>query len=174
MHRGTEATRQEGGHLVGAVDGEVDDRVVVERGERDPERQGLLVGALGGGHADDLGELAVGEERADLGDGEGGRGARPEAQHHPSLHLLDRAHRREALEVVLRQRRRRLRGIRAHGEARRPARGGTPRGGRVEADGGGGGGHAWVAAGGGSSWSSVRGRMGSWWRRRRCAGVGAW
>ena len=145
--------------LVGAVDGEVDVRVVVERGERDAERLRLLEGALGGGHADDLLELAGGEERADLGDGEGGRGARPEPQHHPALHRLHRAHRRQALEVVLRQRRRRRRGQRADdAEAGAPRRGDVARGGRVEADGDGGGGHAGGACGwvgdGGRRWSS--------------------
>lgn len=123
--------------LVGTVDGEVDERVVVERGERDAERLRLLEGALGCGHADDLLELARGQERADLGDGEGGRGARPEPEHHPALHLLDGAHRRQPLEVVLRQRRRRRRrrGLRADGPEAGAAGGGhMARGGWVEAD----------------------------------------
>lgn len=111
--------------LVGTVDGEVDAGVVVKGGERDAERLRLLEGALGGGHTNDLLELAGGQERADLGDGEGGRGARPEPEHHPALHLLDGAHGRQPLEVVLRQRRRRRRrGLRADGPEPGAAAGG--------------------------------------------------
>lgn len=112
--------------------------MVVEGGERDAKRLRLLEGALGGGHADDLLELAGGQERTDLGDGKGGRGARPEPEHHPALHLLDGAHRREPLEVVLRQRgRRRRRGLRADGAQAGAAGGGggdMARRGGVEAD----------------------------------------
>nr|GMC87035.1 hypothetical protein Iba_chr04dCG16430 [Ipomoea batatas] len=50
--------------------------MIIERGERDVEGGGLLLSALGGRHADDVGELAGGDELAELGYHEGGGGAR--------------------------------------------------------------------------------------------------
>ena len=87
--------------LVGAVDGEIEAGIVVEDREGDAEGAGLLLRALGGGDADDVGELAGGEERAELGDDEGGGGAGAEAKDHAALDGLDCLVGCESLEVVL-------------------------------------------------------------------------
>lgn len=87
--------------LVGAVDGEVDVGVGVEGGEGDAEGGGLLLGALGGGDADDVGEGAGFEEGAELVDDEGGGGAGAEAEDHAAVDVLDGLVGGELLEVVL-------------------------------------------------------------------------
>ena len=75
--------------------------MVVEDGERDAEREGLLLGPLGGGNADDVSELAGLQEVAELGDDEGGGGAGAEAEDHAALDIVDGLICSELLEVVL-------------------------------------------------------------------------
>ena len=87
--------------LVGAVDGEIEAGIVVEDGEGDAERAGLLLRALGGRDPDDVSELAGGEECAELGDDEGGGGAGAEAEDHAALDGLHGLVGSESLEVVL-------------------------------------------------------------------------
>lgn len=135
--------------LIGAIDGEIDVGVVVEGGEGDAERLGLLEGALGGGDADDVGELTGGEEGTDLGDDEGGGGAGAEAEDHAAAHVLHGLLRGELLEVVLRESgghglRKDPRGCGGAGaagaERRREGEGEAAEGGGVAGGGGGGGG----------------------------------
>ncbi|GAB2287418.1 hypothetical protein Dimus_021795 [Dionaea muscipula] len=87
--------------LIGAIYCEVNAGVFVEDGERDAEGCGLLSGALGGGDADDVGDLAGGEEVANAGDGEGGGGAGSEAENHAGFDGVDGFLGGKFLEVVL-------------------------------------------------------------------------
>lgn len=92
----------EGGvDLVGPVDGEVEAGVLVEGGEGDAEGGGLLEGALRGRDADDVAELAGGEEVADLGDDEGSGGAGAEAEDHAAADVVDGLVGCEFFEIVL-------------------------------------------------------------------------
>ena len=95
------AKAEQGIDLIGAVDREIDPRVGIESGERDPQGQSLLIGALGRRHADDVAELARGEEGPDLGDHEGGGGAGPEAEDHAAADVLDGPDGGKLFEVVL-------------------------------------------------------------------------
>lgn len=74
---------------------------MVEHGERDAEREGLLFGALGSGNADDVRELAGFEEVAELGDDKGGGGAGAEAENHAAFDVVYGLISGELLEVVL-------------------------------------------------------------------------
>mmetsp|Transcript_34219 Transcript_34219/g.107885 ORF Transcript_34219/g.107885 Transcript_34219/m.107885 type:complete len:295 (+) Transcript_34219:136-1020(+) len=74
--------------LVGAVDGDVELAVLVERRERDAELLGLLLGAHGGRDAHDVGELALLHELAHALHGEGRRRTSAEAHDHAALHVV--------------------------------------------------------------------------------------
>jgi len=98
-NKGTTAAFDEvevGVDLVGVVDGETEDE------EGDAEEEDFILCALGGRDANDVNELAGGEECAKLGDDEGGGGAGAGAgvEDHASLDELHGLVRGESLEVV--------------------------------------------------------------------------
>ena len=75
--------------LVGAVYGEVDDGMRVEVGERDVERESMLLRLLGRGYPDDVLEFALPEKLADAVDGVFGGGAGAEAEDHVGFDEVD-------------------------------------------------------------------------------------
>lgn len=143
--------------LVGAVDGEIDPRVIVEGGEGNPQREGLLVGALGGGNADDVGELPGGEEGPDLRDHEGGGGAGAQAEDHAAADVLDCLDGGEFLEVVLSEGSGGGEGSDRGGEGAAADAGA----GAAEEEGGGGGGEEEGGDGHWNGWATMR-----WWKRK--------
>jgi len=88
-------------NLVGAVDGQIDNRVGIEIGQGDPEGECLFVGYLGGGYSDDVFELALAEKLADSVDGVLGRGASAKAENHAGFDVLDGLVGGDLLEVIL-------------------------------------------------------------------------
>ena len=88
--------------LVGTVDGDVEDGLLVEGAEGDVERLRLLASALGGGDGDDVLQLAGLELLAEAFDGEVGGGSRAEADDHAGLDVVvDRLVADELLELIL-------------------------------------------------------------------------
>ena len=85
--------------FVRAIDDEIERREVVELGDRDAERAGLLARALGGGRAGDLqaGADAFGEEIEERF----GRAAGPEPELHAVADEIERAGGRGALQGIL-------------------------------------------------------------------------
>ena len=88
---------QRGIDFIGAVDGEVDDRVLDQRDEWDPDLRRVVCTHVGGGDADDVAQAAVAQRRTDGPDrpDRGGPGA--ETHDHARLHPLHRTFGRRAL-----------------------------------------------------------------------------
>ena len=80
---------QIGGDLVGAVDGKIELRRLVERGERHAQPLGVAAGRLRRGHSDDV-EPGVNALRQKLDEMLGGRAA-AETEPHAGTHELERA-----------------------------------------------------------------------------------
>ncbi|WVZ06231.1 hypothetical protein V8G54_019577, partial [Vigna mungo] len=92
---------EKGVNLVGVVNGQIDNRVGVEIGQRDPEGECLFVGYIGGGYSNDAFELVLVEKLANAIDSVFGSGASAKTENHAKFDVLDGLVGDNLLKVIL-------------------------------------------------------------------------